>query len=65
MREDEKVYVIASPDMAEEINKTELSEILMVCKFMKPKTAVIVNASEFEQMIDNGAWFTKGEDDEL
>lgn len=64
MRKDEKVYVIASPDTAEDIAKTKLSDILMICNFMKPKTAVVVKASEFEQMIDNCEWFTKGDDNE-
>lgn len=59
MKEDEKAYVIASPDMAKDIEKTELSEILMVCKFMKPNTAVVVKASEFEKMINNGEWFAR------
>ena len=56
---DEKAYVIASTDMARDIEKTELSEILMVCKFMKPNTAVVVKASEFEKMINNGEWFAR------
>jgi len=60
LKEDDKVYVIASPDMAKDIEKTELSDILMICKFMKPNTAVVVKVSEFEKMIDNGEWFTRG-----
>ena len=60
MKEDEKAYIIASPNMARDIERTELSGILMVCKFMKPNTAVVVKASDFEKMIDNGEWFTRG-----
>lgn len=59
MKEDEKAYVIASPDMAKDIEKTELSDILMICKFMKPNTAVVVKASEFEKMINNGTLFIR------
>ena len=60
MKEDEKAYIIASPNMVRDIERTELSGILMVCKFMKPNTAVVVKASDFEKMIDNGEWFTRG-----
>ena len=34
MSEDEKVYVVASPDMAEEISKTILDDALIICTFI-------------------------------
>lgn len=54
MREDEKVYVVVSPDMEEEISKTMLYDALIVCTFMKPNTVVAVKCVDFDKMIDDG-----------
>lgn len=59
MSEDEKVYVVASPDMAEEISKTILDDALIICTFMKPNTVVAVKSEDFDKMIDNGVWFER------
>ena len=59
MREDEKVYVVASPDMAEWISKTSLYDALIICTFMKPNTVVAVKSEDFDKMIDDGVWFEK------
>ena len=59
MSEDEKVYVVASPDMAEEISKTILDDTLIICTFMKPNTVVAVKSVDFDKMIDDGMWFER------
>ena len=63
MSEDEKVYVVASPDMAEEISKTMLYDALIICAFMKPNTVVAVKSEDFDKMIDDGIWFERSSDE--
>ena len=62
MSEDEKVYVVVSPDMAEEISKTILDDALIICTFMKPNTVVAVKSEDFDKMIDDGVWFERHSD---
>lgn len=62
MREDEKVYVVASPDMAEQISKTSLYDALIICTFMKPNTVAVVRSEDFDKMIDDGVWFERSGD---
>ena len=62
MKDNEKVYVVASPDMAKEISKTTLDDALIICTFMKPNTAVVVKSEDFEKMIDDGVWFERRSD---
>jgi len=62
MNEDEKVYVVVSPDMEEEISKTVLYDALIVCTFMKPNTVVAVKCVDFDRMIDNGTRFERREE---
>ena len=62
MKDNEKVYVVASPDMAEEISKTVLNDALIICTFMKPNTVVTVKSEDFEKMIDDGVWFERRSD---
>ena len=61
MSEDEKVYVVVSPDMKEEISKTILYDVLVVCTFMKPNTVVAVKCVDFDRMIDNGTRFERSD----
>lgn len=62
MSEDEKVYVVVSPDMEEEISKTILYDALIVCTFMKPNTVVAVKCVDFDKMIDDGVCFERRSD---
>lgn len=62
MSEDEKVYVVVSPDMEEEISKTILYDVLIVCTFMKPNTVVAVKCVDFNRMIDDGVLFERHSD---
>lgn len=62
MSEDKKVYVVASPDMAEDIGKTILDDALIICTFMKPNTVVAVKSADFDKMIDDGVWFERRDD---
>ena len=62
MKDNEKVYVVASPDMAKEISKTTLDDALIICTFMKPNTVVVVKSEDFEKMIDDGVWFERCSD---
>ncbi len=62
MKDNEKVYVVASPDMAEEISKTVLDDALIICTFMKPNTVVTVKSEDFDKMIDDGVWFERRSD---
>ena len=62
MSEDEKVYVVASPDMAEWISKTSLYDALIICTFMKSNTVAVVKSEDFDKMIDDGVWFERSGD---
>lgn len=62
MSEDEKVYVVVSPDMVEEISETILEDALIICAFMKPNTVVAVKSEDFDKMIDDGVLFERHSD---
>lgn len=63
MKDNENVLLVVSPDVAKKIIEKdhEVSKILVVCTFASPDIAVIVKREDFDNMIDNGVWYTKEE----
>ena len=43
MKDDEKVYIVASPETAEEMIKMGLNDILITCTFLKSDMAIAIN----------------------
>lgn len=61
MKDDEKVYIVASPETAEEMIKMGLNDILITCTFLKSDMAIAIKADDFEKIIDEGVWFKQVE----
>lgn len=61
MKDDEKVYIVASPETAEEMIKMGLNDILITCTFLKSDMAIVIKADDFEKIIDGGVWFKQVE----
>lgn len=65
MKDDEKVLLIVSPNMAVEmLEKDEsLSDMMLICMFAPEDTALVVKASDWDAMVDNGEIFERAESD--
>lgn len=61
MKDDEKVYIVASPETAEEMIKMGLNDILITCTFLKSDMAIVIKADDFEKIINEGVWFKQVE----
>lgn len=66
MKEDEKVLLVVSPNVAVKMleNDKSLSDMMLICMFAPDDTALVVKASDWETMVDNGEIFErKGNND--
>ena len=65
MKDDEKVLLIVSPNMAIEMlgKDRNLSDIMLVCMFAPDDVALVVKGSDWNAMIDNGEVFERVESD--
>ena len=66
MKEDEKVLIVVSPNVAVKMleNDKSLSDMMLICMFAPDDTALVVKASDWETMVDNGEIFErKGNND--
>lgn len=61
MKDDEKVYIVALPETAEEMIKMGLNDILITCTFLKSDMAIVIKADDFEKIINEGVWFKQVE----
>ena len=61
MKEDEKVLFVVSPNVAVEMLKKDksLSDVMLICMFAPEDTALVVKASDWETMVDNGEIFER------
>lgn len=61
MKEDEKVLFVVSPNVAVEMLKKDksLSDVMLICMFAPADTALVVKASDWETMVDNGEIFER------
>lgn len=67
MKEDEKILFVVSPNVAVEMLKKDksLSDVMLICMFAPEDTALVVKASDWETMVDNGEIFEReGNSDE-
>lgn len=66
MKDDEKVLLIVSPNVAVEmLEKDEsLSDMMLICMFAPEDTALVVKEEDWVHMVDNGEIFErKGNND--
>lgn len=66
MKDDEKVLIVVSPNVAAKMleNDKSLSDMMLICMFAPDDTALVVKASDWETMVDNGEIFErKGNND--
>lgn len=66
MKDDEKVLIVVSPNVAVKMleNDKSLSDMMLICMFAPDDTALVVKASDWETMVDNGEIFErKGNND--
>jgi len=66
MKDDEKVLLIVSPNVAVEMLKKDknLSDMMLICMFAPDDATLVVKESDWNVMIDNGEVFErKGNND--
>lgn len=65
MKDDEKVLIVVSPNVAVKMleNDKSLSDMMLICMFAPDDTALVVKASDWETMVDNGEIFERAESD--
>ena len=66
MKDDEKVLIVVSPNVAVKMleNDKSLSDMMLICMFAPDDTALVVKASDWDTMVDNGEIFErKGNND--
>ena len=66
MKDDEKVLLIVSPNMAVEMLEKDksLSDMMLICMFAPENTALVVKEEDWVRMVDNGEIFErKGNND--
>ena len=66
MKDDEKVLIVVSPNVAVKMleNDKSLSDMMLICMFAPDDTALVVKVSDWETMVDNGEIFErKGDND--
>lgn len=61
MKDDEKVLIVVSPNVAAKMleNDKSLSDMMLICMFAPDDTALVVKASDWETMVDNGEIFER------
>lgn len=61
MKDDEKVLLIVSPNVAVEMLEKDksLSDMMLVCMFAPDDAALVVKESDWNVMIDNGEVFER------
>ena len=61
MKDDEKVLIVVSPNVAAKMleNDKSLSDMMLICMFAPDDTALVVKASDWESMVDNGEIFER------
>lgn len=61
MKDDEKVLIVVSPNVAVKMleNDKSLSDMMLICMFAPDDTALVVKASDWETMVDNGEIFER------
>ncbi len=61
MKDDEKVLLIVSPNVAVEMLEKDksLSDMMLICMFAPDDTALVVKESDWNVMIDNGEVFER------
>lgn len=61
MKDDEKVLLIVSPNVAVEmLEKDEsLSDMMLICMFAPEDTALVVKEEDWVRMVDNGEIFER------
>ena len=67
MKDDEKVLIVASPNVAVEMLEKDksLSDMMLICMFAPEDTALVVKEEDWVYMVDNGEIFErKGNNDE-
>lgn len=67
MKDDEKVLLIVSPNVAIEMlgKDKSLSDMMLICMFAPEDTALVVKEEDWIRMVDNGEIFErKGNNDE-
>jgi len=66
MKDDEKVLLIVSPNVAIEMLEKDksLSDMMLICMFAPEDTALVVKEEDWVHMVDNGEIFErKGNND--
>lgn len=63
MKEDEKVLLIVSPNVAVEMLEKDkgLSDMMLICMFAPDDEALVVKEEDWIRMIDNGEVFVRDE----
>ena len=61
MKDDEKVLIVVSPNVAVKMleNDKSLSNMMLICMFAPDDTALVVKASDWDTMVDNGEIFER------
>lgn len=61
MKDDEKVLIVVSPNVAVKMleNDKSLSDMMLICMFAPDDTALVVKASDWDIMVDNGEIFER------
>lgn len=67
MKDDEKVLLIVSPNVAVEMLEKDksLSDMMLICMFAPEDTALVVKASDWDIMVGNGEIFERAESDAI
>ena len=65
MKDDEKVLIVVSPNVAVKMleNDKSLSDMMLICMFAPDDTALVVKASDWNVMVDNGEVFERAKSD--
>lgn len=61
MKDDEKVLLIVSPNLAVEMLEKDkgLSDMMLICMFAPEDTALVVKEEDWVRMVDNGEIFER------
>ena len=65
MKDDEKVLLVVSPNVAVEMLEKDktLSDMMLICMFAPEDMALVVKASDWNVMVDNGEVFERAKSD--
>ena len=61
MKDDEKVLIVVSPNVAVEMLEKDkgLSDMMLICMFAPEDTALVVKEEDWARMVDNGEIFER------